>query len=143
MAATKDELADGSKPILKSFVEDPKTYAMESSRECFNAIYERNRDWVKKWFDVDNALKFKRSMFIESVDGTKKLSTFPAHFLVHAPPGKARHQTRFLYAEDWLFRIKLLLANNYITLDEAEEHHKTLQSFLMNLTYSEIGRAHV
>ena len=140
MDASDKELADGSMSELENFLGDdnPTATMMESNYDNLRAIQKCYPGWIEERFNFPRKLSFRKSIFVESITGGKRLSFYPAHFLIFSPPETATIETRFINTEDFLFHVDMMLANNHLGISKAMELHLLHQTHLMNLTYKEV-----
>ena len=136
---TEKDLADGTKKVFEEFINDPSISMIQTQTNNLNALKKHHGEYINSVFDMNNNLEYGRSKFINitnTEDDVKGVLVHPAHYLLFSPAVSLK--VRLALAQDYCFHLDMMLANGYLTLEEVERIRKTIQAYLMNLTFEDV-----
>jgi hypothetical protein len=112
---------------------------IQTQTNNLNALKKHHGEYFNSVIDMNNNLEYGRSKFINitnTEDDVNGMLVHPAHYLLFSPAVSLN--VRFALAQDYCFHLDMMLANGYLTLEEVERIRKTIQAYLMNLTFEDV-----
>jgi hypothetical protein len=111
------DLANNTRRVFEEKIKDSSIDMIQMQRNNLDALQKYHGEYFYCTFDMDNVLEYGRSRFIRTKDGQRVVS-YPAHFLLFSPGILLK--VRFVLAKYYCFHLDMMLANEYLKLEEVE-----------------------